>query len=97
MIKLVKTSYFTKSAKRLLNDNPQLALKLRATLEILEINPFNPTLKTHKLKGKLKGLYACSVERDLRIIFDINTNKQDDSIDVILLNIGTHDDVYWDN
>lgn len=94
MINLVKTSYFTKSAKRLLSENPQLETKLRATLETLVTNPFTPSLKTHKLKGKLKGLYACSVERDMRIIFDINANKNDNSIDVVLLNIGSHDDVY---
>lgn len=94
MIKLVKTSYFTKSAKKLLKENPHLAVKLRETLNLLETNPYTPSLKTHKLNGKLKGLYACSVERDLRIIFDIFTVKQDNYFEILLLNIGSHDDVY---
>ena len=94
MIKLVKTSYFTKSAKKLLSENPHTAVKLKGTLELLENNPFTPALKTHKLKGKLKGFYACSVERDLRIIFDIIPIKKENSFEILLLNIGTHDDVY---
>ena len=37
-------------------------------LELLLENPFNSTLKAHKLRGKLDGMWACWVEYDCRII-----------------------------
>ena len=52
---------------------------------ILRKNPFDARLKTHKLHGKLKHLWSFSVDKDYRIIFEL------DSDDVIFLDIGTHD------
>jgi addiction module RelE/StbE family toxin len=33
-------------------------------------NPFDPRLKTHKLKGRLEGLWSFSVNFDYRILFE---------------------------
>jgi len=32
-------------------------------------NPFHPSLRLHKLKGKLEGLWSLSIDRKYRIIF----------------------------
>lgn len=52
--------------------------------KIFRENLFNSSLKTHKLKGKLKNQWSFSVDNQYRIIFEF-----DDS-DVIFLDIGTH-------
>ena len=57
-------------------------------------NPFVPQLETHKLKGKLSGSWACSAGYDLRIVFDFVTSGKDSTDDILLLAIGTHDEVY---
>jgi len=63
-------------------------------LEKLVIDPFDPALKTHKLHGKLSGLWACRVEYDCRIVFTFE-KEQDNEIDLIVLaDIGKHDEVY---
>ncbi|MCG6553670.1 MAG: type II toxin-antitoxin system mRNA interferase toxin, RelE/StbE family [Candidatus Magnetominusculus sp. LBB02] len=51
-------------------------------------NPFDPSLKTHKLTGNLKDRYACSLTHDIRITFTLSGDT------LYLLNIGSHDEVY---
>jgi mRNA-degrading endonuclease YafQ of YafQ-DinJ toxin-antitoxin module len=58
----------------------------------MQENPFTPSLKTHKLQGKLKDSYAASAGYDLRIIFDLS--KIDGQNCIVLLSVGTHDEVY---
>ena len=95
---LLKTPAFIKSSKLIIKNNMMLADKFRETLIKLSENPFNPQLRTHKLKGPLKGSYACSINYEFRIIFQIIKNEGPNSniiIHKILLEgVGTHDEVY---
>jgi addiction module RelE/StbE family toxin len=76
----------------LIKKHPQIADDLRATLELLEEDAFDPRLKTHKLKGDLDGSWACSVGYDLRIIFEFVQHEEAEAI--LLQTMGTHDEVY---
>ncbi|NET83056.1 MAG: plasmid stabilization protein [Moorea sp. SIO1F2] len=51
-------------------------------------------LRTHKLKGKLSGAWACSVEYDCRLIFNFEQNPDTLEEEILLIDIGTHDEVY---
>jgi mRNA-degrading endonuclease YafQ of YafQ-DinJ toxin-antitoxin module len=55
---------------------------------------FHPILKTHKLHGELEGLYASSIDYENRIIFSIVENNETKEKDIILIDIGKHDEVY---
>ena len=57
-------------------------------------DPFHPTLHTHKLKGELAGAWACTVEYDNRIIFELVSNPQTGEEEILLTTMGTHDEVY---
>jgi mRNA interferase YafQ len=46
---------FRRSLKRLIKKQPSLQPKVLTVLEALAEDPFDPSLKTHKLKGDLKG------------------------------------------
>jgi addiction module RelE/StbE family toxin len=72
--------------------NPQLSKSVKETLELLESDVFHPHLRTHKLKGNLKDCWSCSVVYDVRIVFEIIKEENEDAI--LLLTIGTHDEVY---
>ena len=62
------------------------------TIETLLANPFEPHLKTHQLKGAMAGMLSCTCGYDCRLLFRL---RQDRGIEVIiLLDIGTHDEVY---
>ncbi len=89
MIKLVWDQKFKKTLKKRIGNSTALTTKFKSKIKLFEKDPFNPVLRTHKLSGILKGYWAFSVDKDLRVIFKfINSDK------VLLIDIGTHDEVY---
>ncbi|MFC1616235.1 type II toxin-antitoxin system YafQ family toxin [Patescibacteria group bacterium] len=48
-------------------------------------NPFHPSLRLHKLKGKLEGLWSISIDMKYRIIFK---NMKDGNI--LFISVGMH-------
>jgi addiction module RelE/StbE family toxin len=52
-----------------------------------EQNPAKPEF--HKT-GRIKCLYACPVGKQYRILYDVDFKKGE----IVLIRIGTHDDVY---
>ena len=89
---LLPTTAFIRSARRFTRKHPRLAPELQLTLELLAEDAFHPQLKTHKLKGKLAGSWACSGGYDLRVILQFVKHKGQDAI--LLEGVGTHDEVY---
>lgn len=78
--------------KRLGKKDRTALAAIRSTLEILQEDAFDPRLGSHKLKGDLAGLWACSAGYDLRIVFEISKRNNQDVI--LLVSVGTHDEVY---
>ena len=91
---LIWSNAFTRSFKKWMRKRPDLDNDIAEALRLLVANPFVPQLETHKLKGKLSGSWACSAGYDLRIVFDFVTSGKDSTDDILLLVIGTHDEVY---
>lgn len=91
---LTVDSKFKRNFKRLVKKNPQLQDKILAVLEALSNDPFTPVLKSHKLTGQLEGLWACSVAYDCRIIFAFKEDPQTGEELIVLVDIGSHDEVY---
>ncbi|MDH4128340.1 MAG: type II toxin-antitoxin system mRNA interferase toxin, RelE/StbE family [Spirochaetota bacterium] len=88
-MELVWDNHFKKSYKKRIADNPIIKKKFIEKIKLFSENPYNPTLETHKLKGKLKELSAFSIDDNIRVIF-----KQVEKNVYMLIDIGTHDDVY---
>jgi len=72
MRKLAWDTSFQRAFKRCTRNNPQLQQRILDVLAALVQDPFSPPLKTHKLRGQLKGLWACWVEYDCRISLHLN-------------------------
>jgi mRNA interferase YafQ len=89
---LIRTTAFIRAARRNLKRNSQLIADVDSALEMLAADASDPRLKTHKLKGDLGGVWACSAGRDLRILFEFVQNRGAEAI--LLLTMGTHDEVY---
>ncbi len=94
MTTLVWSPAFTRTLKRKIRRSPKLRDRVEQTLRQLVEDPFHPSLRSHKLKGNLAGVWACSVTYDLRIIFEFSQNPQSGEEEIFLLAIGTHDEVY---
>ena len=60
--------------------------RLEKIEKVFRDDPFNASLKTHKLHGRLKDAWAFSVNKSYRIVFEFY-----DKDAVRLLAIGTHD------
>ena len=73
---LVFNSSFKRAFKTITKRRPELKSKIAEKLKLLARDPYNPILRTHKLKGKLLGVWACTVEYDCRIVFSFEQNKQ---------------------
>jgi mRNA-degrading endonuclease YafQ of YafQ-DinJ toxin-antitoxin module len=87
---LIYTDSYIKRAKKFIKKHPELTSQYEKTLKLLELNPNHPSLRIHKLHGKLSELYSVSINISYRISIDffIEDNK------IIPVDIGSHDDVY---
>ena len=88
MYTLVVSKRFKKNLKLFLKKHPDLRLAVEERLDILQKNPLSNRMKTHTLTGKLKGVLALSITYEYRLTFLIEENA------ILLLAIGTHDEVY---
>ena len=89
---LLPTTAFIRSGQRLVRKQPRAATELQMALALLAADAFHPQLKTHKLRGKLIGSWACSAGYDLRVVFQFVKHKGKEAI--LLESAGTHDEVY---
>ncbi len=90
MYKLIFTESFTKRTAKFIRKHPELTDPYRSTLELLQLNPFHPSLRLHKLQGKLKELYAVSINISYRITLQFLLSENE----ILLINIGSHELVY---
>lgn len=49
---------------------------------------------TPKLTGDLSGIWSCSIDYDYRILFEFVTDPEDEEEAILLLQMGSHDEVY---
>jgi mRNA interferase YafQ len=94
MRKLYWYTSFQRAFKRRTRNNPALQSRAFQVLEGLAQDPFQPMLKTHKLSGQLKGLWACWAEYDCRIVFAFEPDPDGGEDMIVLVDMGTHDEVY---
>ncbi len=94
MRKLVWDASFKRAFRRQARQDPVLQERILEVLTALAANPFEPTLKTHKLRGQLAGLWACWVEYDCRVVFTFEADPADGEDAIVLIDIGSHDEVY---
>ncbi len=94
MRRLAWESRFRRAFKRHVKDNPAQRDRILRTLRLLTDDPYQAPLKTHKLSGRLGGLWACWVEYDCRIVFAFEPDPQGGEDMIVLIGLGTHDEVY---
>ena len=75
---------FERSYKRL---DSQIRKIAGERIAVFERNPLDKRLRTHRLHGKLKGIWSFSVDARLRILF-VFLDKEHSS--VAFIDIGTH-------
>lgn len=90
MPKLIFTESYEKRAAKFLKKHPELENQYAKTLKLLAVNPEHPSLRLHRLKGKLSKLHSISINLSYRITIHFLIRKDQ----IIPIDIGTHDEVY---
>ena len=93
-MKIVWDNHFKRAFKKFVKKNPDFQERIINVLDILSEDPFTPSLKSHKLTVTLEGLWACSVAYDCRIFFTFYQDEQSQESLIVLVDIGSHDEVY---
>jgi len=88
--KIIYTDSYNKRAKKFITKHPELIGQYEKTLTLLEINPIHPSLRLHKLSGRLNELYSVSINFLYRITMEFYISEKT----IIPVKIGSHDDVY---
>jgi mRNA interferase YafQ len=82
------TQTFVKKTKKLINKNKKLEIRLEKVLDKLQVDPFDTSLKSHKVTTKHgETAYSSRVTGDIRIIWDFNGT---DVYILDLIDIGGH-------
>lgn len=94
MRRLVLSPKFKRAYRKFVRRDRRLQARIDQTLIDMQTDLFVPNLNAHKLSGALFGLWACSCGYDCRIIFTLEVDEDLGEEVIILLDIGTHDEVY---
>lgn len=87
---LLFTHSYNRRVKQFLKQHHDLKEQYQKTLQLLEHNPFHPSLRLHSLSGNLKGMNSVLINISYRIILKLLIENQD----IIPIAIGTHDEFY---
>jgi mRNA-degrading endonuclease YafQ of YafQ-DinJ toxin-antitoxin module len=88
----LKVSYstsFKKAYRKKIKNNSDLEIRYKEKLKSFLINPYEPSLRTHKLTGKLKDLWSFWITYEIRVIFYFHRPDE-----AVFIDIGSHDETY---
>jgi mRNA-degrading endonuclease YafQ of YafQ-DinJ toxin-antitoxin module len=88
--RLVFTARYEKIEAKFLRRHPELRPLYGKALRLLEANPHHPSLRLHRLEGRLRDLHSASINLSYRITLELLVEDQR----IILVNVGDHETVY---
>ena len=87
---LLFTRSYTRRAARFIRRHPELRRQYRKTLQLLELNPFHPSLRLHKLSGSLADLHSVAINLSYRVTIEFLVAGRQ----IIPVDVGSHDNVH---
>jgi addiction module RelE/StbE family toxin len=87
---VVTPEQFLRQARKFFRKHPDLKARFAKVIQDLQADPLQPHLAIHPLTGKLVGLHAVSLTHSYRITLTLLISEKE----IILLDIGSHDEVY---
>ncbi|HIP46253.1 MAG TPA: plasmid stabilization protein [Campylobacterales bacterium] len=88
--KLIYPESYNKKATKFIKKHRDLKNQYEKTLKLLEIDPYHPSLRLHKLQGRLEKLHSISINITYRITIDFIIREGE----IIMIDVGHHDSVY---
>ena len=87
---LTTTAFFDRRARKFLARHPDPRPRFAEVLTQLEDDPFQPGLRLHPLSGRLEGQQAVRLTYSYRITLTLQISGHE----ILLIDIGSHDEVY---
>jgi addiction module RelE/StbE family toxin len=81
--------FVQKEIAKIYKKDKKLAVKIQSQILLFEKNSKHPSLRLHKLSGKLDNLWSISITMSIRIVYRIIDHET-----AYFIDIGTHDEVY---
>lgn len=81
---------YKKRLRKFIQTHKDMAVRYEKTIRILQENSHHPSLHLHRFKGAMSEYYSISINIEYRIIMNFMIVGEV----IILLDIGTHDEVY---
>jgi mRNA-degrading endonuclease YafQ of YafQ-DinJ toxin-antitoxin module len=88
--RLVFTNSYNRRSAKWLKKHPELKTQYLKTLQLLEADPFHPSLRLHALHGRLAGLHSVSINLSYRITLELLIQESE----IIPVAVGSHEVVY---
>jgi mRNA-degrading endonuclease YafQ of YafQ-DinJ toxin-antitoxin module len=88
--RLVYPESYLRRARKFLRKHPEIHSQYRKALELLELDPTHPSLRLHRLQGRLSDLASVSINMKYRIVIEFVIQGEE----ILLVNVGKHDQVY---
>ncbi len=82
----INSVFYSSSFKKSIKKHLTSRVKIERIIAKFIKNPFDPSLKTHKLTGKLSNYWSFSVDYHLRVLFEFIDKEK-----VGFIDIGTHE------
>jgi len=89
---IFRTPAFLRALRLYLRRHPAMGEQVAALVDQLGTDPFAPSLRLHRLHGRLEGECAVRVTHADRIILTLLLSDRE----IVLLDIGSHDELYRD-
>ena len=87
---LVFTAAYILRARKWLGRHPEAEQQHLKPLQLLELNPFYPSLGLHALSVRLQGLHSVSINLSQRSTLELLVTDRE----ILLVNVGDHRAVY---
>lgn len=88
--KIIFTESYTQKAIKFLKKHKEIIAQYEKVLKLLELNPFHPSLRLHKIYSKSENIFSVSINMSYRIIIEFLIKDKE----IIPINIWSHDEVY---
>jgi mRNA-degrading endonuclease YafQ of YafQ-DinJ toxin-antitoxin module len=88
--RIIYTESYLKRVAKFIKRHPEILPQYEKTLKLLELNPSHPSLRLHRLSGPLGELHSVSINISYRITLEF---LLEDGM-IVLVNVGSHDEVY---
>ena len=88
--RLIYPESYLRRDRKFLKRHPELRKQYGKTLQLLELDPTHPSLRLHRLGGRLEELYSVSITLRYRITMEFLVSGDE----ILLVSVGSHDQTH---